>query len=54
MPDVPDAKADLAARLGALAASAPGRLPRLVAAHVPTEQQQLLASIMLAAGVSIA
>ena len=53
LPDVTDAKADLAARLGALAASAPGRLPRLVAAHVSVEQQQMLVSIMLAAGVSL-
>ena len=54
LPEVRDARADLAARLGALAASSPGRLPRLVAAHVPAGEQQLLASLMLAAGVSIA
>ena len=54
LPEVQDAKADLAARLAALAASAPGRLPRLIAAHVPAEQQQLLAALALAAGISIA
>ena len=54
LPEVPDAKADLATRLGALAASAPGKLPQLIAAHVPTEQQQLLASIVQAAGINLA
>ena len=53
LPEVADAKADLAVKLSAFAARAPGWLPRVIAAHVPGQEQQILASITLAAGITL-
>lgn len=54
LPDVADAKLALAEALGKMAAAQPGRVPQLVQAALPAEQQQKLAGYCQAAGVAIA
>jgi hypothetical protein len=51
---VADAKLELAAALGKLAAGQPGRVPQLVQAALSPEQQQKVAAYCAAAGVAIA
>lgn len=54
LPEVADAKLELAAALGKLAAGQPGRVPQLVQAALSPEQQQKVAAYCAAAGVAIA
>ena len=51
--DVPDAKANLARRLAATAATAPGKIASVVAAKCPPEVQQAIAGYCAAAGVAV-
>jgi hypothetical protein len=55
LPEVPDARADLAKKLAALASSQPpGQVMQRMVGQVPQEQQQQLAVIVAEAGVAIA
>ena len=54
LPDVQDAKLEVARALGKMSAAQPGHVPQLAQAALSPEQQQKLAGYCQAAGVAIA